>query len=423
MSPTPVALVPAHVPADDLPQEAQPASERPLAELVGAVHLFQRAFEAAFPQRQDAIRALLLADICPVPCNVLFTGPPGVAKTAIVKQYARAFSHKLLSVAMSEHTDDTRLLGPYSIAELRNDRVVRGKSDRITFQTATMAFVDEIGRAGRGCKDLLLEILAERIAEDDHVDAHVVVAATNQALSDEADRALVDRCGLKVNVGRVTGKDLSRVIFRGVPKGGTAPVSHTLPALPEGTIEVLRGFARTVSFPQDVSTSIESIALALRGPAPEGTTYPDVSERRWIIATHILQAAATIDGRSEVTFQDLVNVLPLVLNDDDANRSAVRGLIDDALPRYLVELQNLRAACEDALAVTKRIHEDGQNVAPVTAKQHQERAKTLEGMAQLVAQHGTDAGAQAAEMVRKTLDECDDIAIKAIKARRSGRTS
>jgi hypothetical protein len=240
-------------------------------------------------------------------------------------------------------------------------------------------------------------------------------------LTDEDDRALVDRFALRCDVPRVTGLDLRAVIGRAVPIDGVAPVAAPLAPLPTGLVVALRARAALVAMPGTVLDAIHTCATALRQAAPSGQTHPDVSERRWILATRLLQASAVLDDRDVVSFDDMLSTLPYVLDDGEESRAAIRNAITSSIPAYVGALADLRAACAAAVDLARRIEVERAPVSPSTAQQHARRDEALQALAVAMTEHGDDARKQADALVLAALDACDDAVTEGVKARKQAR--
>lgn len=406
----PVALAPA----------APLTSADPVAVASAAVRAFLVAGAAVYPQRGDVLRAFALADVCPASTNVLLLGPPGTAKTTLARDYARSRGLSLCLRTLSAWTDDSALLGPVDVAALARGTLSRTGTGYLP--DADLVVLDELPRAGRGVRDLCLSVLADRVTPDGIVcPAHVVVATANTRLVDADDAALVDRFALRVSVPRVTGADLRAVITRRVPVDGVRAPSLTLPALPVDAVDVLRAHAHTVDMPGTIADALVKIAETLRMPAPAGQRHPDVSERRLIVATGLLQASAAIAGRSVVSWEDLLSVLPFVLDDGDDCAVAVRNAVAANIPAYVNALADLRAACDAALILTRRVEIDRAPTTPAQAQAHAARDATLGAMADAVREHGADAHREALAVVAAALDACDDAVETGLRQARQAR--
>jgi MoxR-like ATPase len=381
-----------------------------------------QALASAFPGRAQAIRALLLADVCPVPINVLFLGPPGTAKTTVARTYAKAVGHGFGARTLNAWTEDASLLGAVDIAALQQGTLTRKPVSGL-LTTSSMYLLDELPRAGRGVKDLALSALAERLTPDGTpVPAHVVVATANTRLVDEEDHALADRFPLRVPVLPTSGADLRRVLTRSVSVDGARQAHPAMPSVDPRVLQGLRDRAAEVDMPGVVADALVTLAETLRLAAPQGQRHPYVSERRWVIATRLLQASAVLHDRDAVTFQDMLEVLPMVLDDGEDTRAAISAALSSSIPAWVSALDDVRKACAAAVSLATLIEVDRAPVSPAQAQAHAGRDGVLSALADAMREHGAAAHAEAKGLVSQALDACDDAVaagLKASKARRA----
>jgi len=365
--------------------------------------------ESQYLQRGPVLRALALAMICARPINVLLVGPPGTAKTAISHAFASACGARFLARTLSPWTDAAELLGPVDLAALQRGELQRATSiTRPTLLDADMVLTDELPRASPGIRAMMLSALSDRrTPSDDPVPAHVIVAGANTRLTSEEDRALVDRFALRVEVPRLmSAPDLRAVLTREVTVNGAPQTSAALPALPVGLVAALRAHSATVDLPGDVADALTSLALALRQPAPSGASYPDVSERRWVLTTRVLQASATLSDRSTVEWSDLTSTLPMILDDGPESRAAVANAITACVPRYVRALDDLDAAITTATERARRVG-GVVDIRPGEADEHAKRAETFDALLSALRPYGASVIAQAEDRIERGNDAID----------------
>lgn len=267
---------------------------------------WRQAAHAAYPEREEAIRALLIGAVAGL--DVLFEGPPGTGKTSLFKAFAKASGASLFSTALSAWTDDASLVGPVDLEALKQGQLARKGAGYLA--DCDLAFLDELPRAGRGIRDLVLSALAERrLPDGTPVRARMIGAAANSALTDEEDLALADRFALVVRVDKVQDTDKRRHLLLG---GG----NPTLPA-----VQLPTGW-ESVQVPDEISDVLAEIS------AEHG------SVRRWIAAVKACRAHALLDGRGEVGWDDLRAVLPLAIPGPGDSGGKRRALIENAMDEH-----------------------------------------------------------------------------------------
>jgi MoxR-like ATPase len=404
-----VALVPATSPA--------PVSAAPLRALLAALR-------ARFlgPDQAHYLRALALADVCAVPTNVLAVGLPGTGKTAAPLAYAAAVGHDVGAQTLSPWTDDAALLGAVDLKALQAGDLTRVVRPGL-LTSATFYIADELPRSGTGTRALLLSALAQRLLPDQHtpVPAHVVVATANTRLVDEDDQALSDRFAQRVDVNDPEGPAFLSVLTMAVPVDGVRRALPPLPRLDPTLLPALRARAADVDLPGDVACALQALGEALRLPAPAGQRHPRVSPRRWVTATRLLQASAVLDDRDTITYDDVLAVLPSVINDGEDTRAAVNAAVAASLPAWVSGLADLRRACDDAVVLAQAVEVDRAPVSPTQSQAHTRREASLQALAHALTEHGPDVARTAATIVVDTLDKIDDLIAEALRAGKAAR--
>lgn len=379
-----------------------------------------------------ALRCLVLAMICARPINVLLVGPPGTNKSGVADALATWVGALFMDTQFSPWSDVADLIGAVDIAALQRGIMARvaGTTARPTLGNAHMANFDELPRGAPGLLAAVLRPLAERRMPTGEPlpDLHVIVATANTRLTGEDLQALADRFALRCEMPRLMAKpDLRAVMLREVPVDGVTPAATSLPPLPVGLIASLRAHAGTVNVPRDVGDALVDLALAMRQPPPSGASYPDVSERRWIIATRLLQASATLAGRDAVDWQDLLDTLPAVLDNGPETRPAVEAAIKAALPPYVQAISDLRAACVAAVERARRVGGGGETpgIDPMRKGDGDGHAKLgpeLDALMAPLVPFGADVIANGRAIADQCLTDADDAEESARIAKRAHRS-
>ncbi|KAA6404002.1 MAG: putative AAA family ATPase [Streblomastix strix] len=135
--------------------------------------------EQQLPQR--------LLSLIPPPRGVLLWGPPGTAKTTIVKASCRAMNAQLIVLSCA---------GVYSCYVGDAERILREAFHRARQSSPCVLFLDEIDSIvgkrggeydGNGVKDRILTTLLTEMDGIEHIEGVIVMAATNRAdLLDDA---------------------------------------------------------------------------------------------------------------------------------------------------------------------------------------------------------------------------------------------
>ncbi len=182
------------------------------------VRALNRALQRSFVGRDEAINMLILTAVAGEP--LLLLGPPGTAKTALVKAFTARIGitgDKLFDYLITRYTEPSELLGPIDLDALREGRYIRRTEGKLP--TAQMAFIDEIFRANSAILNTLLSVLNERVFYQDGraepVETELFVAAANRISDDTELAALRDRFLIKVRLTDVKQNHLNDLLRMG----------------------------------------------------------------------------------------------------------------------------------------------------------------------------------------------------------------
>lgn len=155
-----------------------------------------------FPQRASVVHSTMVALLTRE--NVLLLGPPGTAKSALIRAIAQTFlaEDKYFERLVTKFSTPEELFGPLSLKALdedRYERVVKGY-----LPTAYFAFIDEIFKANSSILNAMLTIINEHLysngADLIKVPLITMFAASNEMPEEKVLDALFDRFVLRHKV-------------------------------------------------------------------------------------------------------------------------------------------------------------------------------------------------------------------------------
>jgi MoxR-like ATPase len=237
--------------------------------------------------------------------NMLAIGDPGTGKSLAINSF---MSHiegaTMFELLFAKDTPTEQVLGPVSLAALERDefqRITQGK-----LPEAHMGFLDEIFKANSTVLNALLKIINERRFDNNGHSMDVplwsVIGASNELPGSDRDdlRAFRDRFGVTKIVEHVRTSDgLTQVIEGQLTRnaGGTVASNHT--TLTVADIETIQAASTQVTVPAKVVKALTE----LRARAESEDLR--ISVRRMFEGVKMMQAAAVLSDRTEVSTEDM----------------------------------------------------------------------------------------------------------------------
>lgn len=247
---------------------------------------------SAFPERANVIDGSIAAVLAGE--HVMLLGPPGTAKSAIVRAFAGAFGGSYFERLVTKFSTPEELFGPVSLKALEVDsfrRVTTGKLPEAEF-----AFIDEIFKANSAILNTLLAVANERVFHNDGAPTKCplvsMFAASNELPEGKELEALFDRFMVRFEVEYMARPaNLRSVLLAGEPK-----------ATVQLTMTDLRAAQAQVAAVKITDATIDALIAIRDALKAEGVI---VSDRRWKKALKLAQASAWLSGQVETSAEDL----------------------------------------------------------------------------------------------------------------------
>src|SRR6478609_3505702 len=134
---------------------AQNGSSRPLGSRLAAI---AQELEARFLGKSEAIRLLLIAVVAGE--HAVLIGPPGTAKSALLRMFARLLQARYFEYLLTRFTEPNEIFGPVDIAAFREGRYQRRIEGMMP--EAEIVFLDEVFKSNSAILNALLTLLNER---------------------------------------------------------------------------------------------------------------------------------------------------------------------------------------------------------------------------------------------------------------------
>jgi MoxR-like ATPase len=255
--------------------------------------------KARFVGRDEVIDLIALAVVAGE--HLFLFGPPGTAKSLIVREFAGAVQCRYFEYLLTRFSEPNEIFGPVDLARLREGVVATVTTGMLP--EAEFAFLDELFNANSAILNNLLTVLNERVyrrgAETHRLPLLSTFAASNHIPEDEALQALFDRFLIRCRVDPLPRPQLPALLAAGwsIERDGTpasdsqgAPTADDLRALARLTKDVnLDGVVERYA---DAVTKVRDLGIAL-------------SDRRAVKVLKLVAASAVMCGRSEANLSDL----------------------------------------------------------------------------------------------------------------------
>jgi len=287
--------------------------------------------------------------------HILVVGPPGTAKSAVVRRVAQAMGGRYFEYLLGRFTEPSELFGAVDLKKLREGTVETDVTGMLP--EADIVFLDEVFLGSTAILNTLLGVLNERRFRRGHTQIHcplrVCVGAANGLPDDEALAAFSDRFLLHLFVDSVPDNQLEAMLA-----GGWQSEQHPVQSL--SGLSQLDTLSRSLK-EVDLTRARPLLAQAIRRLRKAGIA---LSDRRIVKSQRLIAAAALLGGRTEAGEADLwplLYALPTheaqqhgreVLREIFANasNSHLFSAVEEATLQPMSRLNRLQETAEDYLA-------------------------------------------------------------------------
>jgi MoxR-like ATPase len=335
-----------------MPATKEKAKEPKVGKIASKLTNVISELKAGLPEREVEIDLLVRSIIAR--SHPLFIGEPGVAKSLLIRQFMSHIEDATLyEVLLAKDTPSDQVLGPVSLAALEQDEFRRITRDKLP--EANVAFLDEIFKANSTVLNALLSIINERIFHNNGhsmtVPLWTCVGASNELPGTDRDdlRAFRDRFGVTKIVDHVrTSEGLMQVLDGQLARGRGEEVVATPTMVTAADIEDIQRQATDVTVPANVRKALTE----LRARAESENL--NISARRLFEGVKLMQAAAVLTGRDEVSVEDM-KVFEHVLWSDPEDHSTAYELTLDYAGAVTKKAAKLRGEFDEQQAALSEL--------------------------------------------------------------------
>jgi MoxR-like ATPase len=269
------------------------------AERDGIVGRLQRevieVLKQRFVGRDEVVDLIALALVAGE--HLFLYGPPGTAKSALIRQFASAVQGRYFEYMLTRFSEPNEIFGPIDLVRLREGTVATVTHGMLP--EAEFVFLDELFNANSAILNNLLTVLNERVyrrgAETHSLPMLSLFSASNHLPDDDALKALFDRFLLRCHVDQLRRAAMPKLLTAGWVLEQSAPVAASVSA---DDLRALSGRLYAV----DLSAVSELYAEVVFKVRDLGVA---LSDRRAVKVMKLLAASALLCGRMAASPADL----------------------------------------------------------------------------------------------------------------------
>jgi len=282
--------------------------------------------------------------------NLFLLGPPGTAKSAMVRELARRVHGNTFEYLLTRFTEPNELFGPFDIRRLREGELVTNTEGMLP--EANLIFLDELLNANSAILNSLLMVLNERVfrrgRETRDLPVLMIVGASNHLPQDEALQALFDRFLIRVRCDNVEPQQLASVLDAGWRLERKTPPAEQFSI---GYDDLLRLQSATAEVDlQGIRTAYLNLVQQLRNAGVQ------VSDRRAVKLQRLVAASALLCQRDRAIPSDLW--VMRYIWDTEEQREVIAGIVAAAVAKDQHTAQQHPRATQDILPNADDIHHE-----------------------------------------------------------------
>ena len=179
-----------------------------------------RTLDRAFLGKSETIRLMLISAIAGE--HMILVGPPGTAKSALVRLFAKLIQARYFEYLLTRFTEPNEIFGPIDIQAFREGSYQRRMEGMLP--EAEIVFLDEVFKGSSAILNSLLGVLNERIytvgGRVHRVPLITAFGASNEVPNEEDLMAVFDRFLLRVRSDNLDSYHFHDLLVRGAEATG-----------------------------------------------------------------------------------------------------------------------------------------------------------------------------------------------------------
>lgn len=272
--------------------------------------------------------------------GILVEGSPGIAKTLVLRLWAKLTSCSYYKIQFQPDTKVYELVGSIDMKYWRETGRIKYLLDKGA--ASEVLIIDEPNQGPSDLMSALRQIVQEREYQGEKVPLIFYCAALNPSDEKKLSPADLDRFSIAIhiqgNIARLRSKNIIQILNL---DEFTDPFYEVKPMLTRENVQEILDLVKSVNVPGYIYDTILTIVSSVQ----EESTV-EISDRVLIKVKRLLKASAVYDGRAEVNLSDIEKIMYYALRKrTDIKDDLLRSFINAAIK--ISEIKLLAAANED----------------------------------------------------------------------------
>jgi MoxR-like ATPase len=289
------------------------------------------SLERQFLGKDEIIRLLMISVVAGEHCVLL--GPPGTAKSALIRSLAELMQASYFEYLLTRFTEPNEIFGPVDITAFREGTYRRNTQGMLP--EAEIVFLDEVFKSNSAILNALLTLLNERKFTSGgkvmKCPLISVFAASNEVPGDETLNAIFDRFLLRVHSDNLDAYHFNELLQRGIGheiRQMTGEAQKPVVSARE-LAELGKSFGGRMNFSDAFLSAYKGLVFQIRA---EGIS---LSDRRVVKMLKLFAASAYLDGRGATDASDFFVLKHIWNNQDQA--AILEGIVQPVLETFFRE--------------------------------------------------------------------------------------
>jgi MoxR-like ATPase len=269
----------------------------PVPPILQRLQMVSQKLETSFLGKSETVRLMLVASVAGE--HMLLIGPPGTAKSAVIRMFAKLVDAKYFEYLLTRFTEPNEIFGPIDITAFRQGQYQR-RMDGMLPQS-DIVFLDEVFKANSAILNSLLSVLNERLYTVGSTVVKVPLVscfgASNEVPNDDDLMAVFDRFLIRYKSDNLDSYHFQELLVRGLEHEVskiTGEYDRLQPFLAAQDLRGLHVFLaeRMRQVPESFLSQYKGLVFQIRA---EGVS---ISDRRAVKMLKLFVASAFLDNRA-----------------------------------------------------------------------------------------------------------------------------